>query len=660
MMTPMEKAQQKLATWNVPETQGEIDAWWATLTPAQHAEYHADVNAHAVLVSMANAAPQPPENDALIQTAGKPPAVEGRTDAFGNPLTEVVQSFKDLKEKKEDIQARLCEELMSRYPNMVDVRVNDEATKPFFFVDWRDGGQWVRITVCDMHDEIDKMLDEERNLPNLEGFKDSLTVQFAGKLRRAGRGTLLQDWNGDDNTMPLADGVWSIDLDRVNAKTPRDLIIATPKENLVFKRLPVFLAEIPETHEEWLAGRLYTMLTDWFKDDLEKIQFLGEALGTGLASNLSKSFLVFEGAGGDGKTMLTELIRATAGETDGMGGSGYADTTPLEVYVKGGKYDPKYILSMMGARFSLPREIEDSDAFFNLGILKAVASGDRMDAWIMYHGKISFKVKALPIVVGNKLMKSKQTGLSIRRRLKIMTFKQSGQDSRPDTITGREEDSVLKSVRGQSLFWWLTGLIAFNNRPGSKLMPCKAVEARVNEYLAGENWFLDHFDEFFVKTLDGTGETSVKTILNRLKLEYEPQYKYKMPRDISGYLKESFLDIITKKKSDGLYILGYLARELAAPNNMVIDADVEDDPNTEVHHPKAKAMPASDPKPPSAVPSAPPPQAVPSQPPSLPILDAIAERTPQAPTIQAPPMPPMIQSSPTPVVAPVLPPWLMR
>lgn len=158
---------------------------------------------------------------------------------------------------------------------------------------------------------------------------------------------------------------------------------------------------------------LYKLLRLLFKDEVTINHFF-EALGMGLVTEYKKRvktpfFYILYGDGGDGKSVLIEMLIETLGIDN-------ISATKLHDVV-----NPKDLAKMKGTLWNIGEDIKNAPINHDiLSILKNITSLNTININEVYKKAQSCRITCVPFFTSNNLMKTFEKGEALERRIKLI------------------------------------------------------------------------------------------------------------------------------------------------------------------------------------------------------------------------------------------------
>jgi len=206
-------------------------------------------------------------------------------------------------------------------------------------------------------------------------------------------------------------------------------------------------------------------------------RFLGYCL-TGLTREHVVAF--WWGKGGNGKSVLAELIMGMLGE--------YAGKTAPDLLFRTERTErhPTELMDLYGLRFAISNETKKGRAW-DEGRLKELSGGDSIKARRMREDFWSFQPTHKLTVFGNNRPTLNTCDNGIRRRLRLVPFLAN--------FVGKEDRQLDEKLRMEApgiLNWLVAGCLAWQR---SGLPDGQVVSAATDEYLRAEDVLGQFFDE---------------------------------------------------------------------------------------------------------------------------------------------------------------------
>ena len=265
--------------------------------------------------------------------------------------------------------------------------------------------------------------------------------------------TIVERMDADPNLLGCKNGV--IDL------RTGDLITDDP-EVFVSKQCPPDFKGIHHPSPDVDA-----FMSSIFNDDQEVINYMQRLLGYGMTGLCREEvFVVFTGAGGNGKSLLNKLIKGVMGP--------YWNTMSRDCVFKSERHTnpggPSPHLAMLrGLRISVLDDCNEQETLDD-GTIKKMTSGVPIDARMLNQNPIVFTPTHLPIICTNHLPKINVDDEAIERRLVLFPFANNYRPADkydPNDPSHRPIDMHLgeklstPEVLEQFLAWMVKGVVAW-------------------------------------------------------------------------------------------------------------------------------------------------------------------------------------------------------
>lgn len=210
-------------------------------------------------------------------------------------------------------------------------------------------------------------------------------------------------------------------------------------------------------------ARFLAMLRGCFRDDddaeakIALLQEFGGACLFGLAPSYQRALVLF-GPGGDGKSQVIEVIKAT------MPPRSVRAIAPQEL---GDKFARVHLIgALLNAVADVP-----SGPILDSGYLKAAISGDEIEAQEKHRPQVKFRPKAGHVFSTNRLMPVSDTSPGFWRRWLVLPFTRSfsGPNARPEDVAKRVRDlgaAIARDELAELARWFVLGAARLVARGG--------------------------------------------------------------------------------------------------------------------------------------------------------------------------------------------------
>ena len=194
-------------------------------------------------------------------------------------------------------------------------------------------------------------------------------------------------------------------------------------------------------------------------------------------------FAVFHGSGGNGKTVLVNVISHIMGQ--------YTLETPVETIIntRNQKSASNDIARIKGARLITVRESDQGHSLAE-SLIKSLTGGDKITARFLHREFFEFRPVAKWILFTNHKPTIRGTDKGIWRRVKLVPFNYSVPDDKKDKML---EPKLLAEAQG-ILNWLIEGCLEWQKNGFPK---CDAIDNATNEYQEDE----DRLGEFLTEAI---------------------------------------------------------------------------------------------------------------------------------------------------------------
>jgi P4 family phage/plasmid primase-like protien len=315
----------------------------------------------------------------------------------------------------------------------------------------------------------------------IEHFDISTSRKLSGVLKFIAMHPLVfkteKEFDQDDDSLNAGGAVYNLrTLERAAAgpETPMKMSAAVRPENRETPVFDTFLAEIANGDP---AMKAYLP------------RYMGYAL-TG--TTREQVFLNFFGSGKNGKSTFIELMLYLFGS--------YATTMPEDLIIDGGGAAKSENAAAVLQNKRLAVLADCGRGALNDSMIKRITGGDTIRARHLYRDSFEFTPKSKLIIGTNQRPRLRDTGESVRRRLRLVPFEfyaENVDKALPDKLKEEAPGILFKLVREAYDYFYLNALPA-----------CPRVERASRRYLDEEN----PFSAFFQECLEFGKEYGVKTV----------------------------------------------------------------------------------------------------------------------------------------------------
>ena len=297
-------------------------------------------------------------------------------------------------------------------------------------------------------------------------------------------------------------------------------------------------------------------------------------------STEAQSYFVWYGKGGNGKSLILNLISAMLGKASAPISKG--------VVVNCGKKSEAgtEILALRSLRvgtFSETCKLES----LNEGVLKTISGGDTLTARGLYKDPISFKLYCKLIICTNHKPEFDGSDMGTARRIKLLPFdarftREVGKALSPSGVPNpnRFEYSIIEGLEAiliekhlsEFFTWCLEGCRLWAEDKGFLIIP-DSIKEQQNQYIRSQNSFITWFNES-VKPCDNTNPSG--KILR--SASYSSYNDFCESEGIKKIPKKDFFEKMTEELSpvvrlNGLHYYKDCCLVEAAPEEFVRDLD---------------------------------------------------------------------------------------
>jgi len=257
--------------------------------------------------------------------------------------------------------------------------------------------------------------------------------------------------------------------------------------------------------------------------------------------NGASFFVNFHGAGKNGKSVLLNLMMELFGD--------YAAPLPQDIVIENRFQSQFDLAGLPGIRFGAL--IDAPEGRLNMDALKPIISGDVINAKRKYLKDFAFKPVCKIAVGSNPKLKLKDTGMAVRRRVRMIPFDYTVPDN--EMITNLHK-KILKEEKAQilSLLIYLANEY-YRRGEGPKAFPlCETVDKASEEYIKSED-FVGRWKEERTEAAPGNAETAADLYEDFKKWAEKEGTRKVMSKNSFG----EHLGVILKKKrtsGDTLYL----------------------------------------------------------------------------------------------------------
>ncbi|MFE0059330.1 phage/plasmid primase, P4 family [Streptomyces sp. NPDC059003] len=303
----------------------------------------------------------------------------------------------------------------------------------------------------------------------------------------------------------LAVSVTALDTAPRHLNTPGGIVsladgtVTPPDPAALHTRSTLVAADPAHPTPRWNA-----FLADTFGGDTDMIGFVQRLAGYSASADTGTHVFPFlHGPGGNGKSVLMDVLRHLLGD--------YAGPAPAGFLMAGRQEHSEELARLQGLRMVVASEI-NPDARFDEAKLKELTGGDTLTARFMHQSFFEFEPTHHLWLMGNHQPRVKAGGDSFWRRLRLLPFQYKVPEDKK--IEGLADLLVAEEGPG-ILAWIIAGAIAHFARGG--LREPDSVKAATAAYAAEE----DHMGRFLDDCCVRGPAAHVRTETGRVRGAYE-------------------------------------------------------------------------------------------------------------------------------------------
>ncbi|MBQ0105481.1 MAG: hypothetical protein KBT47_05545 [Armatimonadetes bacterium] len=158
-----------------------------------------------------------------------------------------------------------------------------------------------------------------------------------------------------------------------------------------------------------------------FQNDMDLIDYMLKLFGYCFTGYMNEEkFFIFYGKGSTGKSKLTEIIGTVMGD--------YAETAPNDIFVENSSNTTNGIIDVAQARLGLLSETGEYERL-NEPLIKQITGRDKIKARPLYKEYFTLEPQCKLILCTNDIPHFASMGKDMRRRLRIIPFRQTFSDN---------------------------------------------------------------------------------------------------------------------------------------------------------------------------------------------------------------------------------------
>lgn len=365
--------------------------------------------------------------------------------------------------------------------------------------------------------------------------------------------------NSNNLLFPFNNCVYDMTIKNFRKIKPNDYISITTQ-------YPINQQPNPEIREE-----INNLLKSIFEED-DLIEYFKIISGLGLFTTKQQKLFIHTGSGGNGKGILSNIIRLCLGQLYITG-----ENTFLTTSYKAGAPNPT-LADAQGKRYLSISEPDNGtdDCRFNIDLIKTITGGDPVTARGLYKDNVTYIPQfSLNIQCNNKPNLSKLDD-GILRRINIIPYKFKFVDN-PKLANERKRDyNLIDRIKQQDfinefIIMLIEKATEYINKDISKINIPSSVLDETKEYIDDNNPIID-----FLKNnvhITNNPKDRIKTSdMHKYYSEHDDTIINLSSRDFSKYMR--FNGFVSKKTNGHHYYIGcvYIEsserdEEMTAPKN---------------------------------------------------------------------------------------------
>jgi P4 family phage/plasmid primase-like protien len=229
-----------------------------------------------------------------------------------------------------------------------------------------------------------------------------------------------------------------------------------------------------------------------------------------IGTNKNQTFNVYHGSGGNGKSILADLMSVTLGE--------YKGTVPISLVTDkrnsiGGTSSE--VMQLKGIRYAVMQE-PSKGVKLNEGIMKELTGGDPIQARALYAESEIFEPQFNLVVCTNNLFEVDSNDDGTWRRIRkvdfVSKFIDEGETHTDDTKYVFVKDKTLKEKLPAFATVFASMLVKLAFETNGVVEDCDVVMSASNNYRKGQ----DHIAAFVAENVEKTGDVKNKIKKNEI------------------------------------------------------------------------------------------------------------------------------------------------
>lgn len=258
-----------------------------------------------------------------------------------------------------------------------------------------------------------------------------------------------------------------------------------------------------------------------------------------MGSSRGQSFMIYNGAGRNGKSALVEFMGMVLGD--------YKGTVPITAVTQKrtgiGSASPE-IAKLCGVRYAVMQEPSKGDKL-NDGIMKELTGGDPIQARQLYNEPIEFVPQFKLVVCTNNLFDINTDDDGTWRRIKLIEFVSKFVDE-----PNKDNDYEFKIIRDMSVkfeSWkeiFASLLVERAFKTNGEVPDCEMVLKASNQYRQRQNVFAEFVSDSVIKRTEADEDVPPLTMdeaWHRFKAWYQDAYSKNPPKrkELEQYLEKA-------------------------------------------------------------------------------------------------------------------------
>lgn len=288
--------------------------------------------------------------------------------------------------------------------------------------------------------------------------------------------------------------------------------------------------------------------------------------------NEQQKLLVFTGEGGNGKSLLINLLEDSLGDYTCALDVGYV----TQKRQRSSQASPG-VMELRNRRLGVIHEPDEGDTL-NMGIVKALTGNDKIKARNLFENDITFRNKAKLIMLCNALPKPSSQDDGVWRRIRAVHFPIQFVDN-PTEENERKKDITLDTKIPKWKQAFINLLIAYYHKLRTQyngtIPEPEEVRDFTNQYRERTNTFLEFANESLTTTTEDELLTT-NVIYNKFRTWFSDSYpgnKCVPKKELQDYLKKSY------KKS---YTIRYGLKGYSFKDDIEVEMESENENENEL------------------------------------------------------------------------------